>query len=68
VFFDAGGTLVHPYPSFPELFTTVVNDAGHDVDQEALRRGLEHVSERFTRAAETGELWSTSACFGVIGC
>jgi putative hydrolase of the HAD superfamily len=61
VFFDAGGTLVHPYPSFPELFTTVVNDGGHHVDQEALRRGLERVSERFTRAAETRELWSTPA-------
>ncbi len=31
VFFDAGETLVHPYPSFPELFARVAADNGHDV-------------------------------------
>ena len=31
VFFDAGETLVHPHPSFPELFARVWADAGIDV-------------------------------------
>jgi putative hydrolase of the HAD superfamily len=60
VFFDAGETLVHPYPSFPELFTQLMNEEGHQVDQERFRQGLETVADHFTKAARERALWSTS--------
>ncbi len=31
VFFDAGDTLVHPHPSFPELFAQVCGERGREV-------------------------------------
>lgn len=31
VFFDAGETILHPHPSFSELFASVCLDAGHEV-------------------------------------
>jgi putative hydrolase of the HAD superfamily len=31
VFFDAGETILHPHPSFSELFASVCRDAGHQV-------------------------------------
>lgn len=34
VFFDAGETLLHPHPSFPELFARTVQNKGHDVSVE----------------------------------
>ena len=37
VFFDAGETLIHPAPSFPELFTTVCARHGLEVDFNRLR-------------------------------
>ena len=36
VLFDAGETLVHPAPSFPELFARVLADAGHRRDPDAV--------------------------------
>jgi putative hydrolase of the HAD superfamily len=60
VFFDAGGTLVHPYPSFPDLLARVLGDAGHDVTPDAIGERLEVISDRFVRAARDHELWSTS--------
>jgi putative hydrolase of the HAD superfamily len=61
VFFDAGETLLHPHPSFPELLTTVLRGQGHDVDQDVVRDRLWVVSERFLKASKENELWSTSA-------
>jgi putative hydrolase of the HAD superfamily len=61
VFFDAGETLVHPHPSFPELLTHVLNDEGHDVDVDFVSQRLWLVSERFLKASQDNELWSTSA-------
>src|SRR5207248_2929093 len=61
VCFDAGGSLVHPDPSFPELLTEVLNEEGHDVDADVVRERLWVVSERFLKAAQENELWSTSA-------
>ena len=60
VFFDAGETLVHPRPSFPELFAQVLNDEGvRPVPApEAIDTVL--VSDRFAAAAKDGELWTTS--------
>ena len=60
MFFDAGETLVHPYPSFPELLSTVLAGEGHDVSPERIREHLPAVANRFTRAAQQGEQWSTS--------
>ncbi|MBI4259318.1 MAG: HAD-IA family hydrolase [Actinobacteria bacterium] len=60
VFFDAGETLVHPHPSFPELLSRVLSEEGHGVAPEAVVERLQPVAERFTRAARDGELWSTS--------
>lgn len=34
VFFDAGETLLHPHPSFPELFARTAQATGHDVSVE----------------------------------
>jgi putative hydrolase of the HAD superfamily len=61
VFFDAGETLIHPHPSFPELLTLVLQDEGFDVDGEVVRHRLVVLSDRFLRAARENELWSTSA-------
>jgi len=60
VFFDAGETLVHPHPSFPELFAIVLEREGRHVDPAELREALHLVAERFTRAARDGEVWSDS--------
>ena len=61
VFFDAGETLVHAHPSFPELFAEVLRGHGFDPDPAAVRAGVYVLSDRFARAARDGELWSTSA-------
>ncbi len=61
VFFDAGETLVHPHPSFPELFSLVLAEHGHDVDPDRVKDRMHVVSERFKQAAEGRELWSTDA-------
>lgn len=60
VFFDAGETLVHPHPSFPELVAEVLRGEGHRVDPALVRERLHVVSERFLQAAQERELWSTS--------
>jgi putative hydrolase of the HAD superfamily len=60
VFFDAGETLVHPAPSFPELFAAIVTREGHPRDTEQIVDGLAIVSDEFARAAGENELWTTS--------
>lgn len=60
VFFDAGETLVHPHPSFPELLTLTLREEGLEVDPALIREKLYVVSDRFARSAREGELWSTS--------
>jgi putative hydrolase of the HAD superfamily len=60
VFFDAGETLVHPEPSFPELFATILRRAGHDVDADTIRERVHVVFDRFRAAAQANELWTTS--------
>lgn len=61
VFFDAGETLVHPAPSFPELFSRVVAHEGHEVSADDVRRASRAVGESFSRAAQANALWTTSA-------
>jgi putative hydrolase of the HAD superfamily len=63
VFFDAGETLVHPDPSFAELFTRVLRDAGHPVDPAEVTEVVSVYSKRFSdavRAEEQPRLWSVS--------
>ena len=60
VFFDAGETLVHPNPTFPDLFATILRREGHDVDAETIRDRLHVVFDRFRAASESNELWTTS--------
>jgi putative hydrolase of the HAD superfamily len=60
VFFDAGETLVHPHPSFPDLFATVLRREGHDVDPQTIHERVHVVSDRFRAAADAQELWTTS--------
>ncbi len=59
VFFDAGETLVHPVPTFPELFASVVTREGHPRDRTAIHDGLSLISGEFVRAAREHELWTT---------
>jgi putative hydrolase of the HAD superfamily len=60
VLFDAGETLVHPAPSFPELFTSVLSRAGHDRAPEDVIEASRSVFHRFSEAARDQELWTTS--------
>ena len=60
VFFDAGETLVHPSPTFPDLFATILRREGHEVDPETIRSRTHVVFDRFRLAAENHELWTTS--------
>ena len=60
VFFDAGETLVHPHPTFPDLFAEILRREGHDVTPELVRERGHLVFDRFREAAENGELWTTS--------
>ena len=59
VFFDAGETLVHPVPSFPELFARTVTREGHPRTADQIADGLSMVSDEFARAAVEEELWTT---------
>ncbi len=60
VLFDAGETLVHPAPSFPELFVDVVARAGYERSVEDVGRASATVFHRFSEAARDQELWTTS--------
>jgi len=60
IFFDAGETIVHPTPSFPELFARVVEGEGHPVRPESVVEASRVVLERFSEAADDRELWTTS--------
>jgi putative hydrolase of the HAD superfamily len=60
VFFDAGETLVHPQPSFAELFALVLRREGYDVAADAVADRVLSLAEHFQRAARENELWTTS--------
>jgi putative hydrolase of the HAD superfamily len=60
VFFDAGETLVHPHPTFPDLFAEILRREGHAVTPEMVRERVHVVFDRFRSAAQTNELWTTS--------
>lgn len=58
--FDAGETLVHPSPSFPELFSRIVRDAGHERDPDDVLEASAAVLRRFSEASRDGDLWTLS--------
>jgi len=60
VLFDAGETLVHPAPSFPELFSGVLEANGHARSPEAVVQASRSVFHRFSEAARDNDLWTTS--------
>jgi putative hydrolase of the HAD superfamily len=60
VFFDVGETLVHPSPSFSELFARVVEREGYHVAPDDVQRASRSVTERFSQASRNGERWTTS--------
>jgi putative hydrolase of the HAD superfamily len=60
VFFDAGETLVHPTPSFPELFSLIVAREGHRRSPEEVTEASRVVLERFSAAATAETLWTIS--------
>ncbi len=60
VFFDAGETLVHPAPSYPELFSAVLLREGVVRSPEQVVDASRVVFHRFSEAARDQELWTTS--------
>ncbi len=60
VFFDAGETLVHPHPTFPDLFSQILRREGFDVGPETIRDRIHVVFDRFRKAAKNNELWTTT--------
>jgi putative hydrolase of the HAD superfamily len=60
ILFDAGETLVHPSPSFPELFLQVLAAEGHQRTGHEVLDASGAVFHRFSEAARDGDLWTTS--------
>jgi putative hydrolase of the HAD superfamily len=60
VFFDAGETLVHPAPTFPDLFATIVTREGHPRDPGDVVAAAAVVTDMFSEAAAANALWTTS--------
>jgi putative hydrolase of the HAD superfamily len=58
VLFDAGETLVHPAPSFPQLFARILQDAGYERDPDDVVAASAAVRRRFSEAARDGLLWT----------
>jgi putative hydrolase of the HAD superfamily len=58
VLFDVGETLVHPAPSFPELFARIVRDAGFERDPSSVVAASAAVMQGFSRASRDGILWT----------
>jgi putative hydrolase of the HAD superfamily len=56
--FDVGETLVHPVPSFPELFARIVGDAGYLRDADEVVAASAAVRRRFSEASRDGVLWT----------
>jgi putative hydrolase of the HAD superfamily len=52
VFFDAGETLLHPHPSFPELFASTCNAHGYEVAEGEVARVQQQLAPHLTDIAE----------------
>ena len=60
VLFDVGETLVHPAPSFPALFSQVLECEGHTRDEADVLAASAVVLERFSEASREREAWTLS--------
>lgn len=49
IFFDAGNTLLYPFPSVAEVFRTVLAAHGHDVDTGRIEAQLPHAEDMYER-------------------
>lgn len=58
VLFDVGETLVHPAPSFPELFARILGTAGHERDADDVVAASAMVMQRFSEASRDGDRWT----------
>lgn len=61
VFFDAGETLLHARPTFPDLLAATLREEGHEVEAQAVHDRIHLMAEAFSAAAAAGDLWTTSA-------
>ncbi len=52
--------MVHPHPTFPDLFALILQREGFDVPAQTIRDRIHVVFDRFQQAARTNELWTTS--------
>lgn len=52
VFFDAGETIIHPYPSFPELFAQICAEQGATVRADDVREVQERLAPHLIDLAE----------------
>ena len=52
VFFDAGETIIHPYPSFPELFAQICIARGFEVGPDDVRDVQERLAPHLIDLAE----------------
>lgn len=52
VFFDAGETLVHPHPSFPELFAEIVSSEGHPLEARTVAEVQQRIAPHLVDLAE----------------
>jgi putative hydrolase of the HAD superfamily len=60
VFFDAGETILHPHPSFPELFSSVCREHGYDVPAEDVAPVLYGMVRNFAGVAQEARVESPS--------
>lgn len=56
VFFDAGGTLLDPHPSFAELFSSTCRAAGYDISPERVEEVQDQIAPHLTELIDEIDL------------
>lgn len=56
VFFDAGGTLLDPHPSFPELFARTCADSGYEISSAQVAEVQERLAPHLTELVDEADL------------
>lgn len=56
VFFDAGGTILDPHPSFPELFALTCTEQGYEVTDEDVSEVQERLAPHLVELLDEAEL------------
>jgi putative hydrolase of the HAD superfamily len=65
IFFDAGGTILEPYPTFAEAFTRICRTHGHEVDPVDVQAAFHRVGPNVAEVArETGVVNPTVSAEG----